>query len=87
MADAYHSCYVLAGLSSAQHLWTYNAPDSPKQPLSSAYNWSVSTAVPGEQVFDEEDRVGPLHPVFVIPEGVAERVRAHFERPGNVWLK
>jgi hypothetical protein len=27
-----------------------------------------------EQIFDEEDRVKSIHPVYVIPEGAAERV-------------
>jgi hypothetical protein len=26
------------------------------------------------QLFDEEDRVKPLHPVYVVPEGVAENM-------------
>jgi hypothetical protein len=29
------------------------------------------------QVFDEEDRIKSVHPVYVIPEGVAERVMAY----------
>lgn len=26
------------------------------------------------QIFDEEDRVQPVHPVYVIPEGAAEKM-------------
>lgn len=26
------------------------------------------------QIFDEEDRIKSIHPVYVIPEGIAERV-------------
>lgn len=88
MSDGYHTCYVLSGLSSAQHLWTYDPsiknPSSlipnPSTVLASPYKWNVSIDTSEEQIFDEEDRVGTLHPVFVIPAGVAERTRAWFER-------
>jgi protein farnesyltransferase subunit beta len=36
-----------------------------------------------EEVFDEVDRVGTLHPIFVIPEGVAEQTREYFAAKGG----
>jgi hypothetical protein len=51
----------------------------------SAYTWTSTPAfVPAEygeseQVYDEEDVVEPIHPVFVVPVGVAERTRRYFE--------
>ncbi|EPE27026.1 Terpenoid cyclase/Protein prenyltransferase [Glarea lozoyensis ATCC 20868] len=81
-SDSYHTCYVLAGLSSAQHKWRFNAParSSTERPetLSSAYQWTSEFLFDEEQIFDEEDRVLTLHPVFVIPEGIAEQTRAYF---------
>jgi len=97
MSDAYHTCYVLAGLSSAQHTWTYystprripnfqpSLSSSREGALTAPYDWVVTTSnvESGEQVFDEVDHVGTLHPVFVVPEGVAERTRDYFEAQGG----
>ncbi|KAH0537239.1 hypothetical protein FGG08_005941 [Glutinoglossum americanum] len=85
-ADSYHSCYVLAGLSSAQHYYYF----SPKSrfdscfALSSAFHWEASEVIPKpdgkaeDTVFDEEDRVRLIHPVYVLPWGLAETTRAWF---------
>jgi len=35
------------------------------------------------QIFEEDDRIGTLHPVFVIPEGTAEEMRAYFASKGG----
>ena len=51
--------------------------------LTSAYQWTAEPIVEESQVYDEEDRVGTLHPVFVIPEGVAEETRAYFALKGG----
>ncbi|KAI9660824.1 MAG: CAAX farnesyltransferase (FTase) subunit beta [Trizodia sp. TS-e1964] len=89
-ADAYHSCYVLAGLSSAQHEHIYSDTDfahfegcdgnsATTAPLSAAFRWtSIARAYQGgrrQQVFDDEDRVRKVHPIYVVPEGCAERAR------------
>ena len=37
------------------------------------------------QIYDEKDRVKTVHPVFVVPEGVAEATRAYFATKGGVW--
>lgn len=75
-SDGYHTCYLLAGLSSAQHKWTFHVPEDHSTP---SLGWSSEKYPTKEdegyvQVFDEEDRVNPLHPVYVIPEGAAENM-------------
>ncbi|TAQ88026.1 hypothetical protein B7494_g3645 [Chlorociboria aeruginascens] len=86
VSDAYHTCYVLAGLSSAQHKWHFNSPAINAESsgiLTSPYQWTVEPFIGETQIYDEEDRVGVLHPVFVIPEGVAEETRAYFASKGG----
>lgn len=34
-------------------------------------------------MYDEEDRVGTMHPVFAVPEGTAEAARAYFSVKGG----
>jgi protein farnesyltransferase subunit beta len=85
-SDAYHTCYVLAGLSSAQHKWHFNTAATKEETtgiLSSAYQWTSEPIIEESQIYDEEDRVGTLHPVFVIPEGSAEETRAYFASKGG----
>ncbi len=84
--DSYHTCYVVAGLSSAQHKWHFNATPSKAETsgiLSAPYQWTCEPFVDTTQIYEEEDRVGTLHPVFVIPEGVAEQTRAYFASKGG----
>lgn len=50
--------------------------------LSSAYQWISEPIIEGSQIFDEDDRVETLHPLFVVPEGVAEETRAYFAAKG-----
>lgn len=85
--DSYHSCYILAGLSSAQHYYYLSGQDHTKSagPLSSAFRWTYSETIRdpnGEQetpIFDEDDRLKVIHPIFVIPWGVAEKTRACYD--------
>ncbi|KOS19933.1 Protein farnesyltransferase subunit beta [Escovopsis weberi] len=65
-SDAYHSCYVLSGLSSAQHKWRLVAARAEPTMLLGD-EWDVTPFARGEQIFDEGDRVAPTHPVYVIP--------------------
>jgi protein farnesyltransferase subunit beta len=86
-SDPYHTCYVLAGLSSAQHV-QHLVPGSsetaegaiPVAPKA-AFRWFVD--VSGDEavkdLYEEDDKVGALHPVFVLPPGVAELMREYFE--------
>lgn len=75
-SDGYHTCYLLVGLSSAQHKWSLQAPADDSM---TSLGWTSETYPRKQddgyaQVFDEEDRVKSIHPVYVIPEGIAERV-------------
>jgi hypothetical protein len=45
----------------------------------SAFKWSASDFIEG----DEGDRVGMVHPVFVLPCGDAERMRSWFVKKGK----
>ena len=85
-SDSYHTCYVLAGLSSAQHKWRFNAsipgPEAVGT-LPAPYQWTVEPTHEEDQIYDEKDRVGTVHPVFVIPEGIAEQTRAYFASKGG----
>ncbi|KAK7417400.1 CAAX farnesyltransferase (FTase) subunit beta [Neonectria magnoliae] len=76
-SDAYHTCYVLSGLSSAQHKWdlvTARAHES----IVAGDSWTVSPYMDGEQIFDEEDRVSTMHPVYVIPQHKVDEVQSYF---------
>ncbi|OBT46116.1 hypothetical protein VE00_02813 [Pseudogymnoascus sp. WSF 3629] len=75
-SDGYHTCYLLVGLSSAQHKWSLQAPTDDSM---TSLGWTSETYPRKQddgyaQIFDEEDRVKSIHPVYVIPEGIAERV-------------
>ncbi|GKT86215.1 farnesyltransferase subunit beta [Colletotrichum tofieldiae] len=76
-SDAYHTCYVLSGLSSAQHQWdlTYVNEDETILPEP---KWVVSPCAEGTQIFDEEDRVGTIHPVYTIPQESVDDMKAYF---------
>ena len=76
MSDAYHSCYVLSGLSAAQHQWDLAAP-------AEAGGDPVWTAMPyveddGVQVFEHGDLVRPIHPVYTIPQEAQQGMREYF---------
>lgn len=83
-ADAYHSCYALAGLSSAQHRNEFVLSAEPvSDPMGYAYAWMHSEAHPSrrserEKIFEEEDTVEPIHPIYVIPFAAVEQTRAWF---------
>ncbi|KAE9370437.1 terpenoid cyclases/Protein prenyltransferase [Stipitochalara longipes BDJ] len=85
-SDSYHTCYVLAGLGSAQHKWHFNTTETKTEMsgnLASPYQWTCEPFTEEVQIYSEEDRVGTLHPVFVIPEGAAEETRAYFASKGG----
>lgn len=80
-ADAYHSCYTLAGLSSAQHYnYFTGAPHfGTTSRLDPALQWKATETVPekpgnsGEQIFEPQDLVSAIHPIYAIPYEAAER--------------
>ncbi|CAF9916077.1 MAG: CAAX farnesyltransferase (FTase) subunit beta [Heterodermia speciosa] len=80
--DAYHTCYVLAGLSSAQHYSYYsNAP--PMEGLA-VLQWRSSQEIRKRNgqlqraVFEADDRLVPIHPIYVIPYAAAKAFQDWF---------
>ena len=74
-SDFYHSMYSLAGLSATQYHYTYDVDVANlKGDDDQAFKWIVSGSPEGE----ERDRVGMVHPLFVLPWGDAERMRQWF---------
>jgi protein farnesyltransferase subunit beta len=51
--------------------------------LTSPYRWTSEQFIEEGQVYHEEDRVRTLHPVFVIPDGAAEKTREYFASKGG----
>ncbi|KAH7265372.1 terpenoid cyclases/protein prenyltransferase alpha-alpha toroid [Fusarium redolens] len=76
-SDAYHTCYVLSGLSAAQHKWNLDVA-RPHEADVTGDSWSVTPYMEGEQIFDEEDRVATVHPVYVIPQHTVEDMQSYF---------
>ena len=89
--DAYHSCYTLAGLSLTQHRSCFETTtDSSQIPVESAFRWrhvdwkTGGGWTEGLHMFEEDDIVRPVHPIFVIPFDVVERTRTWFGKKGEV---
>ncbi|RAH85660.1 beta subunit of farnesyltransferase [Aspergillus japonicus CBS 114.51] len=90
--DSYHTCYTLAGLSTTQHYHYHTTRSvSSKEDFASAFSWQYTSPVTSDgdsadvNVFDENDKVAALHPLFVIPHAAAEGMRLWCERqPINV---
>lgn len=76
-SDAYHTCYVLSGLSSAQNKWRLVASRADEALLGDDV-WEVLPHTKGEQIFDEEDRIGTSHPVYAIPQYRVDAIRSYF---------
>ncbi|KAG5952719.1 hypothetical protein E4U53_000055 [Claviceps sorghi] len=77
-SDAYHSCYVLCGLSSAQHKWVL-ASARADAVLMNEDRWSVSPFMSTEeQIFEEVDRVETFHPVYVIAQHKVDDCQQYF---------
>jgi protein farnesyltransferase subunit beta len=79
-ADFYHSLYSLAGLSAAQNHYIY---DINAEGDEVAFKWVRG----GTAEAEEGDRVGTVHPLFVLPWGDAERIRAWFVKKGPIAAK
>ncbi|KAF4310962.1 Prenyltransferase/squalene oxidase [Botryosphaeria dothidea] len=81
--DGYHSCYNLSGLSAGQYRYRFvpptASPHSFSPPLNAGFNWTAEDADEEGRVWDEEDRVGKINPVYVLPWGKAEEARRWFE--------
>lgn len=74
-SDAYHTCYVLSGLSSAEHKWELTA--NVEDPALEAFTWTVSPYCE-DQIFDEQDRISPIDPVYTIPERCVNNIKTYF---------
>lgn len=80
-SDTYHTCYVLAGLSSAQNKWYFKKSSKSnvvKSLLNSAFCWSTEARLCNKQLYGEVDRLNSLHPLFVIPEDAVQKIYLHF---------
>ncbi|KAL1995824.1 hypothetical protein VTN49DRAFT_690 [Thermomyces lanuginosus] len=74
--DSYHTCYALAGLSMLQHHHYRVEASSPvKGVFASAFSWTSAPFRSDANVFDEEDRLVPLHPLYTIPHQKAVDIR------------
>ena len=86
-ADAYHTCYSLAGLSAAMNRYRYEvradeARVEGEGRLMAAFQWKAAKCTEEEaktRGFEERDRVEMVHPVFVIPFDAVETARKQFE--------
>lgn len=87
--DAYHSCYVLAGLSSAQHCTWYEKEDDGHgsiPALTDAFRWISSrrpvemTSLAEPEMSKNEGAVVSIHPIFVIPWPAVERTASWFDK-------
>ena len=86
--DAYHTCYTLAGLSGAQHYVYFmgNRKLGNSSPLESPFQWTHSNQIhsgqgnPEEEIFESEDRVRSIHPIFVIPWATAEQAHSWLQQ-------
>jgi protein farnesyltransferase subunit beta len=81
--DAYHSCYCLAGLSAAQHRYAYDENVNKglgTGTLGAPYHWKTEGLYESEdKVWEDEDIVKPVHPVFVISYMAVYEIRKYFE--------
>jgi protein farnesyltransferase subunit beta len=87
--DGYHTCYSIAGLSHAENHYHYDTSaatvDEKSGRLLAAFNWTAERATAEElreRKVDPEDVVEFVHPVFVLPMRVVERVREEFAMGG-----
>lgn len=47
--------------------------------MTAAFNGTIAAEASDDSFFDQKNKVRRMHPVYVLPWGVAEEVRAHFE--------
>ena len=77
--DNYHTCYVLAGLSAAQHIYEFKDEERFELVKGTApLGWSVAGRVEGLPL-EEQDFVRAIHPVYVIPFERVEDCRRYVE--------
>ncbi|KAK2736482.1 CAAX farnesyltransferase (FTase) subunit beta [Myotisia sp. PD_48] len=82
--DSYHTCYTLAGLSSIQYNHSCTSTGA-REATSPSLTWisspfKNSSGGTGEgAVFEERDRLMPVHPVFVIPHLAVDKMHSWCE--------
>ena len=76
-SDFYHTMYSLAGLSATQYRYIYDSHTIVEGDDDPAFKWIVT----GDPQGEEGDRVGMIHPIFVLPWGQAEEMRQWFLNP------
>ncbi|KAK3492286.1 terpenoid cyclases/Protein prenyltransferase [Neurospora hispaniola] len=89
MSDPYHTNYVLSGLSSAQHQWDLDSdplplPNGDTTPSLAAVGadsvWNVFPYIDeNDQIYEDSDRVRPIHPAYAIPQKNVNAIRAYFQ--------
>lgn len=72
--DAYHSNYVLAGLAGSQSRYSYTGEN--KDIKNYGFNWVTKEY--GCSLEDMPNQVNLIHPVYVVPVGVAEKFHDFF---------
>ncbi|KAF3019657.1 CAAX farnesyltransferase (FTase) subunit beta [Neopestalotiopsis sp. 37M] len=78
-SDAYHTCYVLSGLSSVQHIVS---ADTSRDEQVANITWTVLPHT-DDPIFDEEDLVEATDPVYAIPQKSREEMMEYFlSKPG-----
>ncbi|GAB7364064.1 hypothetical protein MBLNU230_g4617t1 [Neophaeotheca triangularis] len=85
--DGYHTNYSLCGLSAAQNKFVFDEESwrAEDRALSAPFFWSgdgPNNATMKELKIDQEDRVAPVHPVFVLPLGAVQKARKRFAKAG-----
>lgn len=78
--DAYHTCYNLAGLSSAQHNYILNtATNKPSSIATTDWVNQNENEIPSEDI-----GVSTMHPVYVISLRAVVETRRHFANATNI---
>ena len=89
--DAYHTCYTLAGLSGTQYHNYYNNESryDGVATLHDAFQWASSPHWSTAEMRNEaeinipENRLTPIHPIFVIPWPAVEKAESWFQKRGS----
>ncbi len=79
ISDAYHTCYVLSGLSSAQYQWEIASPDEAPTRGEAEPEWVVLPNLDDLRLFDQRDFLRPIHPVYAISQQCQRAMRSYFE--------
>ncbi|KXX81578.1 Protein farnesyltransferase subunit beta [Madurella mycetomatis] len=79
MSDAYHTCYVLSGLSSVQHEWDLEEPEASGEAVAAAADSEWTVLPYPVQIFDPKDLVRPIHPIYAIPQQNVRVIKEYFQ--------